>query len=103
MVKPAATVGCLPILRAVAPPCVKLLRRLDKMPRDINPICGFLDRGKMFAFNLCVADDIDELLMAPNIMLKRCNVKITRQYGRAGDRARPLGHARKKPKLLSEF
>ena len=73
------------------------------MPREIDPVRGFLNRGQMFAFNLCVADDIDELLMAPNIMLKRRNVEITRQYGRAGDRTRPLGHAREEAKLLSEF
>ena len=52
MVQPTSAVGRLPILRAVTPPGVELLRRINKMASDIDPVTGILDRGEMFAFNI---------------------------------------------------
>ncbi len=50
-----------------------------------------------------MAHDIDQLLVAPHVLLQRCNVEITGQDRRTIDRFRPFGHPAKKSQLLSEL
>ncbi len=103
MVKPPAAVGCFPILRAVAPPCVEFLAWVNEMPGDIHPVARLLNSREMIAFDARVANHIDQLLMAPHIMFKRGHIEVTRYNCGGTDAARPVFHPREKIQFLSEL
>src|SRR5690606_9534678 len=103
MVEAATLVRCAPVAGAVTPPCIKALRIRDEPAADIDPFMCTLQPGHRFDFKRCVAHDIDELLMAPDIGFQRGDIKIAQQDGRRVELVRPLGHPLVKVELLAKF
>src|SRR5690554_1510145 len=103
MVEATTLVRCAPVAGAVAPPGVEAFGIGDEPAADIDPFMCTLQPGHRFDFKRCVAHDIDELLMAPDIGFQRGDIKIAQQDGRRVELVRPLGHPLVKVELLAKF
>ena len=69
MVKPTPPIGNIPIPGAVTPPRIKLLLKRYKSACHVNPVVGFSNLFQQCYLLGCMADDIQELLVRPYIML----------------------------------
>ena len=80
VVEPAAAVGSLPIARAIAPPGIDFLVMRHERPRHIVPVEGIQRRREQFGFDRRMAHHIEQLLVAPDIVLERRHVEIADQH-----------------------
>src|ERR1700730_19317886 len=77
VIEPSAAVRLLPIGGAIAPPGVKLLGSGDETAHDVDPATGLLKGAEFLHLDRRVADDVQELFLAPNIVVAGGGVMIT--------------------------
>src|SRR3546814_9744507 len=81
VIQAAAPVGHGPVAGAIAPPCVKALRRGHEFAAQVDPIIRRLQARQQLAFYGRVADDVQKLLMAPYIAFQRRDIEVADQNG----------------------
>src|SRR5262245_41747059 len=77
VIKPPSFVGSGPVRRAIAPPGIELGRFRDDRAGNVDPAAGALEGRELFTFDRRVRHDLEQLLMAPDVVLERRNVEIT--------------------------
>ncbi|CDX46437.1 hypothetical protein MPLDJ20_90013 [Mesorhizobium plurifarium] len=105
MVEAAAAVRRFPVLRAIAPPSVELLLGGHVEPHQVDPASGLAHRLEICRLDRRVADDVEQLLVRPDVMLLRRDVQVADQ-DRCGRfiRARRHGvHLVDEIELVAEF
>src|SRR5947208_8756170 len=80
VVEPAAAVADGPVRGAVAPPGIDLLRLRNALARDVEPFAMGLRRQQLLAFDRGVRDDLQQLLVRPDVVLVRRHVEVADQY-----------------------
>src|SRR5689334_12708139 len=76
VIETAALVGRRPIGRAIAPPRIDLLRLRTQVAHRVDP-SGLLTQGlESLGFDRGVADDVEQLLVAPDVVLERSHIEI---------------------------
>src|SRR4051812_6295112 len=103
MIEPAAAIVGGPIGRAVAPPGVEPLRRRIEMPAEIDPVMARLQAPERRDLDRRMADDVEQLLVAPDIAFERGDVEIAYDQGRLGQIFGPARHPLDEIELLPEF
>src|SRR5690606_3765951 len=68
VIKPAATVSCIPILGAIAPPRVDFLVSRNDLTHQIAPAAFHTQIFQRCGFNRRMADDLEKLLMRPDVV-----------------------------------
>jgi len=105
VVEPAALVRRLPIGRAVAPPSIELrwLRRVHA--HGVDPAARVLNGDELLAFERCVRDDAQHLLMTPDIVLERRDIEIADQNHAVAvaTQRRACPHLIQEGELMREF
>ena len=104
MIQPPPLVGRVPILGTIAPPAVKQPRG-NILAGDINPFPGILRRAQMLDLDRGMADDLEQLLVRPDVILARGDVQVAHQHGPLR-RPAPGGPVRDLPdeiQLVREF
>ena len=77
VVEPAALVGGVPVLGAIAPPGIELLVVRDVLAHQVDPADGRREQGvERLGLDRGVADHIEQLLVAPHVVLVRGDVEI---------------------------
>src|SRR5260221_8422087 len=84
VIEAAAAIILLPIRRAIAPPGKDLLRLRHEMPDRILPMAGLLHRRQLFHLDRGMADDLEELLMGPDVIFQRRDIEIAHHDRLAG-------------------
>ena len=77
MIKPAALVGGLPILGAIAPPRVKLFFGRHMTAHHIHPFARLHDFCEAFRFNRGVADDFQQRFVTPDVVFQGGDIQIS--------------------------
>ena len=72
-----------PVGRAVAPPGVEPLRRRMEMAAEIDPVVARLEPGQRLDLDRRVADDVEQLLVAPDVAFERRDVEVADHDRRA--------------------
>src|SRR3546814_5906046 len=103
VIQAAAPVGHGPVAGAIAPPCVKALRRGHEFAAQVDPIIGRLQARQQLAFYGRVADDVQKLLMAPYIAFQRRDIEVADQNGGLVELRGPSDHSLQEIDLLPEF
>src|SRR3546814_17578754 len=93
---PYTTLFRSPVAGAIAPPCVKALRRGHEFAAQVDPIIGRLQARQQLAFYGRVADDVQKLLMAPYIAFPRRDIEVADQNGGLAALRGPSDHDRKR-------
>ncbi len=81
MIEPAAFIGFFPIGRAIAPPRIELLRLGVRQTGGIAPMAGGQNILQRLRFHRGVANHIEELFVAPDIVFERGDIEIAHQHG----------------------
>ena len=76
MIETAASVGSLPILGAVAPPCIELLVCRHLLAHQVEPGAALHDLEQPVGLDRRMADDLQQLLVRPDVMFQRRDVEI---------------------------
>ena len=107
VIEAAAAIGGFPIAGAIAPPAVNLFLRRNEMPGGIDPVEGRLGFVQQFGFHRRVADDVEQLLVAPHIVFQRRDIQVAHQNdGIVPPRfaaAKELFHLLQEVQLVGEF
>src|SRR4051812_4246037 len=103
MVQPPPTVVLGEVRRAVAPPGVQPLGRWMEMTAEIDPVMALLEAGQGLDLHRSMADDIQQLLVAPDIAFEWRDVEIADHDRRAGARLGPAGHPFEEVEFLAEL
>mmetsp|Transcript_124 Transcript_124/g.387 ORF Transcript_124/g.387 Transcript_124/m.387 type:complete len:248 (+) Transcript_124:399-1142(+) len=89
MIQPTPLVRCTPILGPVGPPGIE--QPIGNIrTRHVHPATGLLRSGQMLHLDRRVAHDLQQLLVAPDVILAGGNVQVAHQD-------RPLGWFGQKP------
>jgi hypothetical protein len=94
MVEPAAAVGLAPVVVAVAPPRIELVLLRHEAARHVDPAHRRHHLAEQLDLNRRVRHDLQELLVAPHVMLERRHVEVA-----DGDAAQAPAGARLGPVL----
>src|SRR3546814_758785 len=73
------------------------------MASEVDPLAALLKTGQGVYFNGGMADDIDQLLVAPDVAFQRRDVEIANQQSGAATLFRPARHPLDIVELLTEF
>src|SRR3954469_15239378 len=77
VVEAAAAIGGFPVLGAIAPPGGELFAERVMLADQIDPAVIAVEQGiERFGFDRGVAHDLEELLVAPDVVLMRGDVEI---------------------------
>ena len=76
VVEAAAAVVAGPVGRAVAPPGEQLLILRHEVAHGVDPFARGLDAGQLLDLDRRVADDVEQLLVRPHVVLQRRDVEI---------------------------
>src|SRR5579872_3712050 len=79
MVEPPPLIGFRPVRRAVAPPGIELVRIRYELAQRVDPFAGGMRPRELLDLDRRVADDREELLVAPDVVLQRRDVEIAHQ------------------------
>src|SRR5690606_36848877 len=103
MVEPPPLVGRVPVGRAVGPPTVeKTLRNV--LAGDVHPAACLLRLSEQLGLHRRMADDLQEALVVPDVVLPRGDVEITYKDRPARPlRPRPVAHGGDIVELLAEL
>ena len=75
MIQPAPLVGGIPVARPVGPPRIELpVGNIGA--GHVHPLAGLLRSAQMLDLDGCVADDLEQLLVRPDIILAGRDVQI---------------------------
>src|SRR3546814_2714040 len=92
MIEPPSAIRCLPVARAVAPPCEQLVGRWNEAAADVHPAVALLEAAQRRDLDRRVADDIEERLVAPDVAFERRDVEIAEQDRRLAQFLGPPRH-----------
>src|SRR3546814_18799823 len=73
------------------------------MASEVDPLAALLKTGQGVYFNGGMADDIDQMLVAPDVAFQRRDVEIANQQSGAATLFRPARHPHDIVELLTEF
>ena len=76
MVQPASAIALAPTLGAIAPPRIKLLFGRHMLAHDIDPLARLLHALQAIGFDGRVADDLEQVLVRPDIVFEGSDVEI---------------------------
>ena len=76
VIEPAAAIRQRPVGGAIAPPGIDLLRLGNARAGDVDPVAARLHREQLFAFDRRVRDDVEQLLVRPDVVLVRRDVEV---------------------------
>ena len=82
MVQASAAIGGFPILGAIAPPGIDLFIVRHEQPRHVLPVERVDGRLQQFGFHRRVADDVQKLLVTPDVVFQRCHVEVANEHQR---------------------
>ena len=103
MVQPAALVGGVPVRAAIGPPAVKRPHG-NVLPGHIDPAARGLRGPKMLHLHRRMADDLQQRLVVPDIILARGDVQIAHQNGAVGPvPAKEIAHLGQEIELLAKL
>src|SRR5579863_3249427 len=106
MVEATALIGVRPVGRAVAPPSIELLRFRYELSQRVDPVSRLLGSGQLLDLDWRVANDREQRLVAPYVVLERRDVEIADQdsalRGNLGD-PRPFLELIEEGELVGEF
>src|SRR4051794_40572787 len=103
MVEPPAAVVLGPVRRAIAPPGVEALGRGVEVAAEGDPVVARLELAQRLDLDRRVADDGEQLLVAPDVAFERSDVEIADHDRRASAGFRPAGHPLEEVELLAEL
>src|SRR3546814_20751184 len=92
MVGAAPPVGPGPVGGGIARPGGEATRRRVERAAEVDPLAALLKTGQGVYFNGGMADDIDQLLVAPDVAFQRRDVEIANQQSGAATLFRPARH-----------
>src|SRR3990170_33118 len=79
MVEAAAAIRGDPVLCAVAPPGEATLGRWNEASAEVDPAMRCLKVAQMLHLDRRVADDVEQLLVAPDVAFERCDIEVADQ------------------------
>ena len=91
VIQPAATIRFDPILGAIAPPGEDFLVCRNKLSHQVAPATLHTQIFQRFGFYRRMADDLEKLLVRPDIVFKRRDIEIAK---RERKNVRPAGRQR---------
>ncbi len=103
MVEPPAAITQRPIGRAVAPPGEITLGRRDEAAPQIDPVVRRAQPFERRHLDLCMADHVEQGLVAPHVAFERRNVEIADDQSRLSQLFRPACHPLDEVELLPEL
>src|SRR3546814_5759461 len=92
MIEAAAAIVPGPVGRAIAPPGVEPRGRGMEIAAEIDPRIAGPERIQRIDFHGRVADDLEQLLVAPDVAGKRRDIEIPDEQGGQGERLGPARH-----------